>query len=99
MTPITFLSRAGAPAHGAAQHPDHQETECEEWAGDLVLKRVGLGGQPDLILDVAFIHEFGGNHMAEHALHCSRAGPRTQDDLMYLPLPWVSKWLRTACVL
>jgi len=24
--------------------------------GDLVLKRVGLGGQPDLILDVAFIH-------------------------------------------
>jgi hypothetical protein len=33
--------------------------------GDLVLKRVGLGGQPDLILDVALNHEFGGNHMAD----------------------------------
>jgi hypothetical protein len=30
-----------------------------------VLKRVYLGGEADLLLDVALIHEFGGNHMAD----------------------------------
>ena len=40
----------------------------EVWRGrgrDLVLKRVYLGGEADLLLDVALIHEFGGNHMAD----------------------------------
>jgi len=43
----------------------------EEWTDDLVLKCVYLGGEADLIINVALIHELGGNHMADDA-HCAQ---------------------------
>jgi len=36
--------------------------------GDLVVKRANIGGDANLIIDVALIHEFGGNHMADVSL-------------------------------
>ena len=33
--------------------------------GDLVIKRANIGGDTNLIIDVALIHEFGGNHMVD----------------------------------
>ena len=37
--------------------------------GDLVIKRANIGGDANLIIDVALIHEFGGNHMADVSLN------------------------------
>ncbi len=37
--------------------------------GDLVIKRANVGGDANLIIDVALIHEFGGNHMADVSLN------------------------------
>ena len=33
--------------------------------GDLVIKHANIGGDSNLIIDVALIHEFGGNHIAK----------------------------------
>ena len=37
--------------------------------GDLVIKRANMGGDANLIIDVALTHEFGGNHMANVSLN------------------------------
>ena len=37
--------------------------------GDLVIKRANIGGDANLIIDVALIHELGGNHMADVSLN------------------------------
>ena len=37
--------------------------------GDLVIKRAFSGGDTNLIIDVALIHEFGGNHLADVSLN------------------------------
>ena len=59
----------GRIADGQAQHPNHRETEREDRTGDLVIKRANVGGDANLIIDVALIHEFGGNHMADVSLN------------------------------
>ena len=41
----------------------------ETGQGDLVIKRANVGGDANLIIDVALIHEFGGNHMADVSLN------------------------------
>jgi hypothetical protein len=45
--------------------PSIKKQNGKNGQGDLVLKRVYLAGEADLILDVALNHEFGGNHMAD----------------------------------
>ena len=37
--------------------------------GDLVIKGANIGGDTNLIIDVALIHEFGGNHMVDVSLN------------------------------
>ena len=37
--------------------------------GDLVIKRANIGGDTNIIIDVALIHGFGGNHMADVSLN------------------------------
>ena len=37
--------------------------------GDLLIKGANIGGDTNLIIDVALIHEFGGNHMADVSLN------------------------------
>ena len=37
--------------------------------GDLLIKGADIGGDTNLIIDVALIHEFGGNHMADVSLN------------------------------
>ena len=37
--------------------------------GDLVVKCANMGGDANLIIDVALIHEFEGNHMADVSLN------------------------------
>jgi hypothetical protein len=37
--------------------------------GDLVIKGDNIGGNTNLIIDVALIHEFGGNHMVNVSLN------------------------------
>ena len=37
--------------------------------GDLVVKGANIGGDTNLIIDVALIHEFGGNHMVDVSLN------------------------------
>ena len=37
--------------------------------GDLVVKGSNIGGDTNLIIDVALIHEFGGNHMVDVSLN------------------------------
>ena len=37
----------------------------------MVKKRANIGGDTNLIIDVALIHEFGGNHMADVSLNGS----------------------------
>ena len=37
--------------------------------GDLVIKHANIGGDTNLIIDVALTHEFGGNHMVDVSLN------------------------------
>ena len=49
--------------------PTIVKTNGKTGQGDLVIKRANIGGDANLIIDVALILEFGGNHMANVSLN------------------------------